>query len=145
MTKAAKDYRDYPEAYFGILDKLMEHRGEVTCDMTWREASAQRRNMHRFFAAIRRADTDGDKFIAPYANFIRDVMVLIRPTQGAGDDPAELAVVINPLAIAIQPSTAPKAGPAKVDKKMAIEEAPQFNTSEVQQILNRVKKAQQTK
>lgn len=104
MTKQARSYRDYPKAYFTILDALQESPTvEKSFKMPYRQAASTRRDFYRFFRALE-VVYETDRSSRELCDFTRDVTISVSPSRAAPTDEATITFAINILAQLVGPS-----------------------------------------
>ncbi len=95
-----KNYKDYPESYFHVVEKFARTGEDVVLDDTYRAASFVRHDLNRFFKALSLA-AQTDRHASDLSNIIRDIVLVIEPPHAKGGDPARLIVKVNPMTKAI--------------------------------------------
>lgn len=89
----ARDYNDFPQQYFDILEKLEEHGEPHKVQLRLGYAQSIRRDFYRFQAALKRSNDDMARQLSDFAT---NVKVSVRPGRGRYDDPAEITFYIIP-------------------------------------------------
>ena len=97
---AKKDYKNYPDAYFTVIEKFSTSGEDVVLEDTYGAVAYTRHDLHRFFKAIYAAPED-DRYAADLANTLRDIVLIVEPPHAKRTDPAKLIVRLNPMAKAI--------------------------------------------
>ncbi len=98
MTK--KNYRDYPESYFDIVERFGKNGEDMVLEDTYAAVSYVRHDLHRFFKALSLA-AEGDPYAANLSNIIRDINLIIEPPHAKREDQAKLVVKVNPMTKAL--------------------------------------------
>ena len=98
MTK--RNYKDYPENYFNVVEKFARNGEDVVLEDTYAAIAYVRHDLHRFFKALSVA-AESDRYAADLSNIIRDIILIIEPPHANREDPAKLIIKVNPLAKAI--------------------------------------------
>jgi len=88
--------QDYPEAYFRIVERLAKDKTPMTVKMAVAEAKSSRRDLYRFFAAIREAEREGDAYASQLSAVSQHIVLGVTLVEGSQDE-AILAAKLNPL------------------------------------------------
>ena len=94
---AKRNYKDYPEAYFTVVEKFSTSGEDTILEDNYAAVVYTRHDLHRFFKAISVAAED-DTYAAKLANIIRDIVMIIEPPHAERTAPAKLIVRLNPMA-----------------------------------------------
>ncbi len=95
---AKRKYKDYPEAYFTVIEKFSTNGEDTVLDDTYAAVVYTRHDLHRFFKAISLAADEGDTYAAGLGNILRDIVMIIEPPHAERTAPAKLIVRLNPMA-----------------------------------------------
>ena len=98
---AKKEYRDYPENYFHIIEKFKTDGEDIVLEDTFAALSYARHDLHRFFNALQIASRAGDGFATDLANITRDMVLILEPPHAKRTSMAKLIVKVNPLTRAV--------------------------------------------
>jgi len=98
MTK--RNYKDYPENYFNVVEKFARNGEDVVLEDTYAAISYVRHDLHRFFKALSLA-AESDRYAADLSNIIRDIILIIEPPHAKREDPAKLVIKVNPMTKAL--------------------------------------------
>lgn len=96
-----KDWRDYPENYFKVIEKFQETGEDVVLTETYATLSYVRHSFHRFIKALSAAGRSGDRYAADLANVTRDMFLVLEPVHALREAPATLTFKVNPMTKAI--------------------------------------------
>lgn len=92
-----KKLKDYPQTYFRIVETLERTQTELSTKLTLRSARASRRDLYRFFAAIRESDEEGDQLGRGLFVVSQNLVIVLEPSDGEPTDLVSLIVKFNPL------------------------------------------------
>lgn len=101
MPKLKKDWRNYPENYFKIVEQFRDTGEDVILEEKWTTLSYVRHDFNRFVKSIYLAAREGDQYAANLANVTRDMFLVLEPHYGDKDTPARLIVKMHPVAKAV--------------------------------------------
>lgn len=108
---AKKEYKNYPDNYFNIIEKFRTDGEDIIIEDTFGALSYARHDLHRFFKALSIAAHAGDGFATDLCNITRDMVLILEPPHAKRTDMAKLIVKVNPLTRAVLRSN-PGAGKA---------------------------------
>ncbi len=98
MPKA--NWKDYPEAYFTVVEKFAREGEDVVLEDTYAAVSYTRHDLHRFFKALSYAAED-DPLAAKLSNITRDIVLIVEPPFAKRESPAKLIIRVNSLTKAL--------------------------------------------
>lgn len=97
-AKGCKDYKDYPETYFKVVENFKEFGEDVVIKATYSEVAYVRHDLHRFFKALAyAAKEESDRYAGELTNVVRDMILTLDPPHAKRGDAAKLIVKVNPM------------------------------------------------
>lgn len=96
-----RTYKEYPEAYFKILDHFVVSKEPFSLELEYGEALTRQRDLYRFFSTLHGAAADGDKFATPLSNMARDLVISRVPGRARSGERIRLIIKMNPLVLAM--------------------------------------------
>lgn len=105
--ETGKNFRDYPEAYFTIIEHFDESTEDYCIEGSYNQLSASRHDLYRFREALNRSYNE-DPLARKLSNVFRDLTISILPYEASREDPATLIIRLNPLVKAVIEANRPK-------------------------------------